>query len=432
MPDPEHLQPQSLQHFTLANGLRVFLREDHRAPLVSAQLWYHVGSSYEPEGHSGLSHALEHLMFEGSSKLAPGEYSRLMTRLGGEPNAFTFKDATVFPLTLPTNRLEIALEAMADSMASATLAEAPFARELQVVLAERHEQFDNDPLTLAMEQHALLAYGSSSYATPTIGHQLDLKHMSNAAARTWYRTWYQPNNATLAVAGAIDLPQLQSMIERHFGGIPANRLPELTTPRMDPTPSQRIQTLHREGLRDGLLISYDAPSHATAAVQEQAHALRLLRYLLDVGDSSRLRRRLLDGEQTALALGSEYDSIQRGDSLFSLYAFSNPEKATPQQLKTRLLAEIEHCRQTPPDAAELARAKTKLLARQVFGQDDIFEQAYRIGLYASAGLDPSLLDSERQAIERVTGEQVRQAAYDCLTEDRMTITYMQSKESTDE
>lgn len=129
--------------FSLANGLRVYLREDHRAPLVSVQLWYHVGSSYEPEGHTGLSHALEHLLFEGSSKLDAGQHSALMTRVGGDPNAFTYTDATVFPLTLPAKRLEIALEAMADVMASATLSDTPFARELAVVMAERREDVDS-------------------------------------------------------------------------------------------------------------------------------------------------------------------------------------------------------------------------------------------------------------------------------------------------
>ena len=139
------LMASSKGSFTLANGLHVCLREDHRAPLVSVQLWYHVGSSYEPEGHTGLSHALEHLLFEGSSKLAPGQYSTLMTRLGGDPNAFTYSDATVFPLTLPTRHLEIALEAMADVMASATLGDTPFARELAVVR-----------LTMSFKKHCVI------------------------------------------------------------------------------------------------------------------------------------------------------------------------------------------------------------------------------------------------------------------------------------
>lgn len=202
----------SVYTFTLANGLRVYLREDNRAPLVSVQLWYHVGSSYEPEGHTGLSHALEHLLFEGSSKLAPGQYSALMSRLGGDPNAFTYPDATVFPLTLPRNRLEIALEALADVMASATLSDMPFARELAVVMAERREDIDNSPLALAVEHHQLLVYGNSGYGNPVTGHKTDLDHMTPTAARTWYQTWYHPNNATLAVAGDIALAQLQSWL----------------------------------------------------------------------------------------------------------------------------------------------------------------------------------------------------------------------------
>lgn len=178
----------SLQHFTLANGLKVYLREDHRAPLASVQLWYHVGSSYEPEGHTGLSHALEHLMFEGSSKLAEGEYSRLMTRLGGDPNAFTFEDATVYPITLPTSRMEVVLEAMADAMATATLGEAPFKRELAVVMAERRANVDNNPFAVALEQNKLLAYGKCSYATPIIGFKQDLQQLTQAAARNWYQS----------------------------------------------------------------------------------------------------------------------------------------------------------------------------------------------------------------------------------------------------
>ncbi|WP_153785516.1 pitrilysin family protein [Pseudomonas sp. EMN2] len=432
MPDAQHASFNPLQHFTLANGLRVYLREDHRAPLVNAQLWYHVGSSYEPEGHSGLSHALEHLMFEGSRKLAPGEYARLMTRLGGQPNAFTQKDATVFPLTLPAKRLEIALEAMADCMASATLDQAPFARELAVIMAERSERIDNNPLAFAWEKHTQLAYGKSTYATPEIGHHADLLQMTNAAVRTWYRTWYHPNNATLAVAGAIDLQQLHLLVERHFDAIPPNRLPDVKRPRMDVAPLQRSQALQQQGQRDGLLMSYEVPSLATADSPVQAHALNLLRYLLAVGNSSRMRRQMLDETQMAMAMGSDYSMVRRGDRLLSFLAYSNPEKATPEQLKDRLLAEVERCRHTPVDAAELARAKAKVLSQRVFEQDNIATRAEQIGQYASAGLDPALLDRERQAIENVTAEQIRQAAHDCLTHDRLTVTYMLGKESNHE
>ncbi|MGE8323950.1 MAG: M16 family metallopeptidase [Pseudomonas sp.] len=422
--------PDGLHTFTLNNGLRVYLREDHRAPLVSVQLCYHVGASYEPEGHSGLSHALEHLLFEGSSKLAPGQYSALMTRLGGDPNAFTQPEATVFPLTLPASRLEVALEAMADVMASATLSDTPFARELAVVMAERREDVDNLPLALAQEHHQLLAYGNSGYGTPVIGHKADLGYMTAAAARTWYQTWYHPNNATLAVAGDMALPQLQTLVTRHFAAIPAHRLPVRQIPT-SPMGVRRNQTLRLQGLYTGVIISFNLPSQCTAASVAQAYALRLLPEILADGTASTLQRRLLLDDPVLQGLRSTYEPWQRGDSLLTLYAFCSPQ-VTPEAAAERLLQEIEAFRQSAPTKQDLQRAKARLLARQLYERDDIAQQAQAIGKQAACGLDPTALDDERQAIEAVTAEQVGQAALDFLTESRVAITFMHHKESVDE
>ncbi|MCO7523327.1 insulinase family protein [Pseudomonas asiatica] len=421
----------SVHSFTLANGLRVYLREDNRAPLVSVQLWYHVGSSYEPEGHTGLSHALEHLLFEGSSKLAPGQYSALMSRLGGDPNAFTYADATVFPLTLPRNRLEIALEAMADVMASATLSEVPFARELAVVMAERREDIDNSPLALAVEHHQLLAYGNSGYGTPVTGHKTDLGHMTPAAARTWYQTWYHPNNATLAVAGDIALAQLQKLVTRHFAAIPANRLPTRQTPIKPSGQVRRSQTLRWHGLYTGVIISFNLPSQCTASSGSHACALRLLPDILAEGHSSTLQRLLVQDTPLLQGLRATYEPWQRGDSLLTLYAFCSPQ-VTPEAAAERLMLEIEAFRQSAPSKEDLQRAKARLLARQLFERDDIGKQAEAIGKQAACGLDPVALDDERQAIEAVTAEQVGLVALEFLTDARAAITFMHHKESTDE
>lgn len=422
--------PGDLHTFTLDNGLRVYLREDHRAPLVCVQLWYHVGASYEPEGHTGLSHALEHLLFEGSSKLAPGQYSALMTRLGGDPNAFTQADATVFPLTLPASRLEVALEAMADVMASATLSDTPFARELAVVMAERREDVDNRPLALAQEHHQLLAYGNNGYGTPVIGHKADLGHMTAAAARTWYQSWYHPNNATLAVAGDMALSQLQTLVTRHFAAIPALRLPVRQIPT-SPIGVRRNQTLRLQGLYTGVIISFNLPSQCTASSLAQAYALRLLPEILADGTASTLQRRLVLDDPILQGLRSTYEPWQRGDSLLTLYAFCSPQ-VTPEAAAERLLQEIEAFRQSAPSKPDLQRAKARLLARQLYERDDIAKQAQAIGKQATCGLDPLALEDERQAIEAVTAEQVGQAALDFLSESRVAITFMHHKESVDE
>ncbi|OUM24787.1 peptidase M16 [Pseudomonas putida] len=431
----EHPSPpistSAVSSFTLANGLRVYLRADQRAPLVSVQLWYHVGSSYEPEGHTGLSHALEHLLFEGSSKLAAGQYSALMARLGGNPNAFTHSDATVFPLTLPASRLEIALEAMADVMASATLSDAPFARELAVVMAERRENVDNSTWALATEHHLLLAYGNSGYGTPVIGHDNDLSHTTLAAARTWYQTWYHPNNTTLAVAGDITLSQLQTLVIRHFAAIPAHRLPVQQIPAAPAGLVRRFQTLRLQGLRSGAIISFNLPSQCTAKSAAQAYALRLLPDILAQGNASLLQRRLVLDEPLLLGLKASYEPWQRGDSLLTLYALCNPQ-LTPEAVAERLTLEIEAFRQSLPAEADLKRAKARLAARQVFERDDIAKQAHAIGKQAACGLDPVALEDERQAIEAVTAEQVGEVACEFLTEARTAITFMHLKESADD
>lgn len=418
----------TVQSFTLSNGLRIYLREDHRAPLVSVQLCYHVGSSYEPAGHTGLSHALEHLMFEGSSKLTSGQYSAVMTRLGGEPNAFTSTDATVFPLTLPGSRLEIALEAMADAMTSATISDTPFARELDVVMAERRENVDNAPFSLALEHHHLLAYGSDGYGSPIIGHKADLEHLTPTAARTWYQSWYHPNNATLAVAGDITLLELQTLVTRHFASIAANRLPARKTPSAPPLQARRHQTLRLPGLYTGAILSFNLPSQCTAQSGEQAYALRLLPDLLADGHSSILQRLLIVDDPILQSLSSAYEPWQRGDSLLALHAFCSPQ-VTPEIAAERLMLEIEAFRQSAPSREGLQRAKARLLARQVFERDDIGKQAQVIGKQAACGLDPVALEDERQAIEAVTAEQVGQVALEFLADSRAAITFMHSKEN---
>ncbi|MFJ4452450.1 M16 family metallopeptidase [Pseudomonas sp. NPDC089392] len=416
---------------SLANGLRVYLREDHRAPLVSVQLWYHVGSSYEPEGHTGLSHALEHLLFEGSSKLDAGQYSALMTRLGGDPNAFTNTDATVFPLTLPAKRLEIALEAMADVMASATLSDTPFARELAVVMAERREDVDNSPLALAVEHHYLLAYDNRGYGTPVLGHRADLSHMTPAAVRTWYQTWYHPNNTTIAVAGDISPAQLQTLVTRYFAAIPAHRLPSRPTPTTHLGQIRRDQTLRLKGRYTGVILSFNLPSQCTANSNAQAYALRLLPEILAEGHASALQRRLVLDEPLLQGMRSSYEPWQRGDSLLMLYAFCSPQ-VTPEAAAERLMLEIEAFRQSAPSKEDLLRAKARLLARQLFARDDISQQAAAIGQQAACGLDPMALEDERRAIEAVTAEQVGLVAWQFLTESRAAITFMHHKETADE
>jgi len=419
-----------LQSFKLYNGLQVYLRQDHRAPLVSAQLWYHVGSSYEPAGQSGLSHLLEHLMFEGSSKLASGQYSKLLTLLGGDPNAFTSEDATCFPVTLPVSRLEIVLEAMADAMGTARFEQSTFEREVQVVLAERRLQTDQSPLAIALERGRLLAHGSSPYATPVIGHQADVERLTAQAARRWYQNWYQPANATLVVVGDIDLARLRRYVERHFVAVAGAQVPSNTRPTGPIALQPRSQTVALAQMREGLIMTFNVPSQATAVDEQESCALRLIPELMMNGVSSRLYRQLVNRRQLIQAMRAEYRHLMRGDSLMSFFMFSNPQQGTPQQAGEVVLDEMQVLAQTAPSEAELERAKARLLANLVFGRDMISQQADAIGRYAAIGVDPAFLDREQHAIEQVSADAVRHAALSYLTRDRLSITYMMPEEQT--
>nr|WP_314877042.1 pitrilysin family protein [uncultured Pseudomonas sp.] len=431
-PSTAATSPSPLQGFTLDNGLKVYLREDHRAPLVSAQLWYHVGASYEPAGHSGLSHLLEHLMFEGSSKLEPGQYSKLITLLGGEPNAFTSQDATYFPVTLPASRLEIVLEAMADAMASAGFDDATFDRELQVVLAERRLSIDQSPLAIALERDQILAHGSSAYATPVIGHQTDLESATAQAARTWYQSWYHPNNATLVVVGDVDMGRLRQYSERHFASIPRHRLPDQMPSIAPGELIARSQTVALAGLREGLLMTFNTPGQATANSEVECCALRLIPGLMMNGGSSRLYRRLINDQPVLQAMRASYEHALRGDSLMSFYMFSNPAQGTPQQAGEAVWSELQALASSGPSEAELKRAKARLLASLVFDRDMIAAQAEVIGKFAASGIDPHFLDREQHVIEQVSGEDVRRAARAYFTRERLSITYLTPEENADE
>jgi zinc protease len=219
------------------------------------------------------------------------------------------------------------------------------------------------------------------------------------------------------------------MVERHFGAIPAQRLPNAPTPAQTTPLAQRTQSLHNEGLREGVIMSFNVPSQATAPSAAHAYALCLIPELLTEGSASRLQRLMVQEQQVLQAISASYEPYRRGDSLMSLYAYSDPAKGTPQEAAQRLAEQIEALRQTAPNDNELKRAKARLLARHVFARDDIAKQAQVTGRIAAAGLDPALQDVEQQAIDAVTGEQVRQAAHDYLGENRRSTTLMHGEES---
>ncbi len=411
--------------FTLDNGLKVIVREDHRAPIVVSQLWYKVGSSYETPGLTGLSHMLEHMMFKGSQKLGSGEASHILRELGAQENAFTSADFTAFYQVLARDRLPVALELEADRMTGLTLPVEEFTRELEVVKEERRLRTDDRPNALAYERFETIAYPSSGYRTPTIGWRSDLDRMTIEDVRAWYKAWYAPNNATLVIVGDVQPDEVQTLVERYFGPLPKHALPVAKKPLELDEPGERRLTLHVRTQVPSLLMAFNTPSIATAKDLRQANALRLLSALLDGGDSARLSTNLERGEELVSSVSAWYDSYTRGDTLFTLSASPNQQKKhTLEEVEAGIWRELDMLKAQAPTPQELERVRAQVIAALVYERDSITQQASSIGRLETVGLSWHLIDHELEALSSVTPEDIQQAAKTFFTRAHVSVAHI--------
>lgn len=413
--------PPSTQAFTLDNGLKVVVREDHRSAAVTAQLWLKVGASYEPPGQSGLSHALEHMVYKGSSKACAGEFSTVLKTLGASENAFTGKDFTVYHQTLSPGRLGVAFEIMADLMSTAELSERDFTTELKVIQEERRDNVDDQLLAQSIERLESLAYLSSSYRNPTIGWMHDLQRMNALQLQQWYQAWYAPNNATLVIAGDVTPDAVKALAQKYFGHLERRATPAAVAPVELATPGERSLILHAPISAPRLIMSFNTPSLATAQDRRTAYALRLLETLLAGSNSARIKQQLLLGEAIFSDTQSEYDAFNRGDSLLTINTQLNLDKIkSTDQALVRLWQVIDELKNKAPEKAELDRAKTLLIANSVYAQDDLEGQAFTLGLLESIGLDWRLSDQDAAELNNVTPQDIQNAAITYLTRERLS------------
>ncbi|MBD8595205.1 MULTISPECIES: M16 family metallopeptidase [unclassified Pseudomonas] len=424
---------QPTHEFTLDNGLKVVVREDHRAPVVVSQIWYKVGSSYETPGQTGLSHALEHMMFKGTDKLGPGEGSRILRDLGAEENAFTSDDYTAYYEVLAKDRLAVAFDLEADRMASLSLPAEEFAREIEVIKEERRLRTDDKPSAKAYEIFKAMAFPASGYHTPTIGWMADLERMKVEELRHWYQAWYVPNNATLVVVGDVKPDEVKALAQRFFGNIARRPTPPAKIPLELANPGQRLATLHVRTQLPSLLYGFNVPALATADKPRDVQALRLISALLDGGYSARMATRLERGEELISSGGARYDAFTRGDSLFFISATPNAQKKkTLADVEKGLWKLLDELKTTPPSADELERVRAQVIADLVYSRDSISSQATTIGMLETVGLSWKLMDSELEDLKSVTPQDIQSAARTYFTRDRLSIAHVLPEEAAHE
>ena len=408
----------------LDNGLKVLVKEDHRAPIVTSQVWYKVGSSYEHGGLTGVSHLLEHMMFKGTEKLAPGEFSRIIAENGGDENAFTGRDYTAYFQTLAADRLPISFELEAQRMRFLTLPEEEFLKELEVVKEERRMRTEDDPESLAYEQFNATAYEASPYRIPIIGWASDLEGMRVTDLRDWYRQWYAPNNATLVVVGDVDPQEVFTLAEKHFGPLSAE---QVAAPKRGDDPPQRGEKrikVKAPAKEPYLLMGFKSTAIGHAGEEWEPYALEMLSSVLDGGSSARFSRELVRGAHVAASAGASYSAFSRLPGMLLLDGIP-AQGRTIDELEQAILAQIQRLRDEPVAEAELERIRNQLIAAKVYEKDSVYAQAKQIGSLETVGLGWQLMDEYVAHLSRVTPEQVQAVARKFLVPDNLTVAFLE-------
>jgi zinc protease len=405
---------------TLANGMKIIVKEDHRSPVAVSMVWYRAGSMDEVSGTTGVAHMLEHMMFKGTQKVPVGEFSRTIGRAGGRENAFTSRDYTAYYEQLHKSRLPLALELEADRMVNLSFAGDEFAKELKVVMEERRSRTDDDPHSQLHEQLMATVYLSHPYRSPVIGWMNDLQNMQLADARGWYEKWYAPNNATLVVAGDVDPEEVFQLAEKFFGSIPARALPER---KMQIEPRQfgikRI-TVKAPAELPYLVMAYHAPVLRDVESDWEPYALFVLNGILDGSDASRLNRELVRNMRVANSANSSYDMINRGPALFFLDGVP-AEGKTVADVEAALRDQIRLLVEQGVNNDELQRVKAQVTAAQVYARDSVYYQAMRIGMLQTIGLPYDSSDLQVKKLQEVTADQVREVARKYFIDDNLTV-----------
>lgn len=414
-----------VQEYTLKNGLKLIVKEDHRSPVVVSQVWYKVGSAYEPEGLTGISHVLEHMMFKGTEHHSPGEFSRIVAANGGRENAFTGRDYTAYFQQLEKSRLAVSFELEADRMRNLKILNDEFAKELQVVIEERRLRTDDDPRSKSYEYFSAVAHTNGPYKHPIIGWPDDLNQLTAQDVREWYQRWYAPNNATLVVVGDVQPETVRGLAKQYFESLQPN--PELREPKPRaevPQYGVRRMVMRLPAEVPYLLLGYKTPSLRTATQPQEAYALEVLAALLSEGESSRLPARLVRGKQIAAAADADYDLYARYASLLTIDAVP-VAKHSVDRLEAALKQEIEDLKLQPVSAEELERVKAQVLASRIYQRDSMFYQALQIGTLETVGLGWEKVDEYLSGVQAVTPQQVQEVAKKYLTDEHLTVGWLE-------
>ncbi|MDB5840312.1 MAG: insulinase family protein [Herminiimonas sp.] len=417
---PLSTQAEPAQEFMLKNGMKIIVKEDHRAPTAAHMIWYKIGSVDEHNGTTGVAHVLEHMMFKGTKKLKPGDFSARVAALGGRENAFTSKDYTAYFQQIEKSKLEEVMALEADRMANLVLDKNEFAKEIRVVMEERRLRTEDQPIPKLYEALHATAFAAHPYHNPIIGWMDDLQNMTAQDAKAWHDRWYGPNNATMVVTGDVNAAQVRTLAEKYFGRIAPKPIP-VTKPQNEP-PQQGIRrvTVKAPAENPYVALAFKAPTLRDVEKDNDVHALDVLAAILDGYDNARLSAKLVRTDRVANSAGAGYSSNARGPVLFLLDGTPSAGTTTAQ-LETLLRAEVDRIAKEGVSEDELKRVKTQLIAGQIYKRDSIFGQAMEIGTMEMTGISHKQIDRIIEKLGQVTAQQVQAVAQKYFSDDNLTV-----------
>ena len=412
---------ERLEEYSLENGLKVILIEDKRSPAVVNSIWYRVGSSNEVNGKTGISHILEHMMFKGTDKLGPGEFSSIVKKMGGTDNAFTSKDFTGYYQKVHNEDLERCIELESDRMINLKLDNTQIEKEINVVKEERRLRTDDNPVAKTFEKIMINAFGMNRYGIPIIGTMQNIEDTTKKDLEDWYNLYYQPRNAIVIIAGNFDRDKVKQYINKYYSSIENDQPLNLKSSDVEYISKEYFE-VQEDVSKPVVFISFRKPAFNDQDPRK-SYALDLFIEIMDGGYSSRLTENLVNSKKVALDTFISNDTYNQHDSLIIIGGTPRGSTTTDEFI-SHVLNEFSDESIDTIGQEELESAKARIKSDNVFKFDSVFYQAMQVGMLETKNISWRNLDNYYKISETITLSEVMSAGKSYITQNKPLITVL--------